>query len=265
MPPNSTRILKHWGLYEDLLAHATAPQDIQFRSYRNGELLSVTKLLPEMQALYDAPHLVLHRGDLLALLVREARRLNVDLNTDCAAADVDFAACTVRTVSGRIFTGDVLIGADGEKSIVRNTLLGRDTSPEPTGRLVYRLTVRSDAMVADPCTRQLIDPPRITCWMGPDTHILCYNLDSKGSCNVAFTTSDDNPTLQRPPGPQPAPIDELRRMFATWDEPLRRMLDLAESAVYWPHLRSRDNDIWTHPCGSFILVGDAAHAMLPHL
>ncbi|KAF2676552.1 FAD/NAD(P)-binding domain-containing protein, partial [Lentithecium fluviatile CBS 122367] len=265
MPPNSTKILKKWGLAAELLSHATSPHEINFRSYRDGDLLSATRLIPEMQAHYAAPHLVLHRGDLLALLLQEARRLNVGLAADCAVADIDFATCKVHTVSGEMFTGDVLIGADGVKSFSRDSLLGRDTSPQPSGKLVYRLTVRSDAIAANPSTRTLIETPKITCWMGPDSHVICYNLDSKGVCNVVLTKSDENPTFQHIAGPQPASIDELHCFFSAWDGTLRHVLDLAESAMYWPLLRSQDVDTWTHPCGAFILIGDAAHSMAPHL
>lgn len=228
-------------------------------------MLSVTPLIPDVQTRYQSPHVVLHRADLLAVLVDEARRLNVELNTGCAAAEIDFSARTVRTVSGRVFTGDIIIGADGEKSSARNLALGQDTAPEATGRLVYRLTVKSAMMMTEQSTKGLVDPPRVTCWLGPDMHILCYNLESRDVCNVVFTRADDTPTQRRPPGPQPVPIDEMRRIFSDWDEPLRRMLDLAESAVYWPALKGRDINTWSHPSGSFILIGDAAHTMPPHL
>lgn len=268
MPPNSTKILGNWGLSDELFLHATSPHRIDFRSYRHGDLLSVASLVPDMQARHHAPHLVLHRGDLLALLLQEARRLDVQLETDCAAVDIDFATCTVSTANGKSFTGDVLIGADGDKSFVRDTLLGKDTSPQPTGKLVYRLTIPSDAIAANSMIRDLIQPPKITCWMGPDSHVVCYNLESKGICNLVLTRSDNDSSSTRHsdiPGPRPASMDELRRFFSAWDEPLRHVLDLADSALYWPLLRGQDVDTWTHPCGSFILIGDAAHSMPPHL
>ncbi|KAH7414381.1 hypothetical protein DE146DRAFT_640153 [Phaeosphaeria sp. MPI-PUGE-AT-0046c] len=265
VPPNATRILDQWGLLSRLLDYATSPLDIQFRSYGSGQILSVTPLIPDLQTRYHSPHLVLHRADLLSVLVDEARRLNVELRTGCAAAEIDFSARTVRTVSGHVFTGDIIVGADGEKSSTRNLAQGQDTAPETTGRLVYRLTVNSDLMMTEKSTRDLVHPPRITCWLGPDMHILCYNLESRDVCNVVFSRADDTPTQQRLPGPQLVAMEEMRRIFPHWDEPLRRMLDLAESAVYWPALKGRDIDTWSHRCGSFILIGDAAHTMPPHL
>jgi 2-polyprenyl-6-methoxyphenol hydroxylase-like FAD-dependent oxidoreductase len=109
---------------------------------------------------YGAPHLVLHRGDLLALLVREARLHGVNIVTDCTAARIDFSACTVCTVSGRVFTGDVLIGADGIKSAARDACLGKDTSPQPTGRLVYRHSIPTHKITANPNIRALVEPEK---------------------------------------------------------------------------------------------------------
>ena len=151
--------MKDLGLTDGLLAAATSPLEINFLSYWNGDPLSVTRLVPDVEAQYHAPHLVLHRGDLLALLLKEARRLNIELWTDCAAAEIDFAACTVLTTSGKIFTSDGLIGADGIKSLVRDALVGEDTTPQPIGRLVYRFTVPTAAMLNQPRIRVLVEHP----------------------------------------------------------------------------------------------------------
>jgi 2-polyprenyl-6-methoxyphenol hydroxylase-like FAD-dependent oxidoreductase len=142
---------------------------------------------------------------------------------------------------------------------------GQDTAPVSTGRLVYRLTVSSPKLHADALTRGLVDPPKVTVWAGPGKHILCYDLDKRGVCNVVFTQQDDTPDLKRAPGRQKADIGVLRKGFEGWDEGLTRTLEMAESAVYWPMVRGREVEGWVSEGGRGLLVGDAAHGMLPHM
>jgi salicylate hydroxylase len=75
-------------------------------------------------------------------------------------------------------------------------------------------------MAADLGTRDLIEPAKITCWMGPYSHVVCYNLDSKGIYNVVLTKSEDSLT-QRMIGPQPVLIDDCVASFPNgtrnWD------------------------------------------------
>jgi salicylate hydroxylase len=142
---------------------------------------------------------------------------------------------------------------------------GKDTAPIPTGRLVYRLTIESDKLAQDPVTRGLVEPAKITCWAGPGAHALCYGLDKRGVCNVVFTKADDTPYVTRNSGPQAADMAALRKGFEGWDVVLRRTLELSDHVVYWPFVRAREVDDWVGEGGRSVLVGDAAHAMLPHM
>jgi hypothetical protein len=88
-------------LSEELSSLATLPLEINFRSCRNGGLLSVTQIVPDLQTSHGAPHLVLHRGDLLAFLLKEARRLDLQLMACCTAAEIGFAALMSALCPGR--------------------------------------------------------------------------------------------------------------------------------------------------------------------
>ena len=102
--------------------------------------------------------------------------------------------------------------------------------------------------------------------MGPDAHVVCYDLVRQGICNVVLTKpNDDMSTRSTPSGPQPTTKESLHTFFADWDEQLRDVISLSTSVMYWPMLASHNVNTWTHLSGTCILIGDAAHSTEPHL
>jgi salicylate hydroxylase len=77
--------------------------------------------------------------------------------------------------NGEVISGDLLIGADGIKSIVRDAVAGgRPKSPVPTGHAAYRAVISTKDMISDPDLKPLIDQAEMISWMGPGKHIIGY-------------------------------------------------------------------------------------------
>ena len=74
---------------------------------------------------------------------------------------------------GRRFAGDVLVGADGIRSAVRD-LAGFEDSLVFSGEMAYRALIPGDLIAADPATRFLVDRYHSTIWYGPDKHLVHY-------------------------------------------------------------------------------------------
>lgn len=55
IPPNSTRIIKEYGLQEKFLEKIVWPANINFRRYATGDIISTTPLHPKMTDTYDFP------------------------------------------------------------------------------------------------------------------------------------------------------------------------------------------------------------------
>lgn len=175
MPPNFTKVMHDWGLLEHVRAKATMPKSIIFRSYRDGQVLYEHQLTPNMEDDFGMPYLMIHRKDILGVLVKAARQLRIDLQVNSPVVKVDSENQSVTIASGETYTADIIVGADGKRSLCRSTIVGSD-QPQPTNTLVYRFTVDPGVIRQEPDLRYLVDPPVITCWLGPRSHAVVYDL-----------------------------------------------------------------------------------------
>lgn len=70
----------------------------------------------------------------------------------------------------KMLEADLVVGADGINSTLREVLLGREDPPTPTGDLAYRLLLKTEEMVKDPELKGLVTDPQVNYWLGPDKH-----------------------------------------------------------------------------------------------
>ncbi|KAJ7016990.1 hypothetical protein C8F04DRAFT_1339361 [Mycena alexandri] len=79
-------------------------------------------------------------ADLLDMLFKLATPyMTLHLNSRVVSLKPDLARVTL--TSGKTFQGDVILGADGVKSMIREVVLGRPDKPLPTGDAAYRAIV----------------------------------------------------------------------------------------------------------------------------
>ncbi|KAI1759505.1 hypothetical protein GGR53DRAFT_513396 [Hypoxylon sp. FL1150] len=266
LPPNSTRIMQDWGLLDQIQDKAAVPELMVFRSYRDGKSLHNHRLWPESKNAFGFPHLLIHRKDILDILVNKARDLGVHLHLDSRVVHINLSARSATTSRGEVFTAHFIIGADGERSFCRAKILDRTEPPCPTGKLVFRFTVDSKIIHQIPEFRPLVDSNPITCWIGPQSHIVAYELPHNKLFNVSLTCPD--PIEGRVQfSPRDAGLDELKRFFAKWDPVLLKLFQYAANVRYWTLLQlPEENRVWLDSeAQSLVLIGDAAHSMLPYL
>ena len=244
--------------------YAYQPEEGTLRSYR-GSVLSEQASGLAVEEKYKAPYLVIHRADLLKVLVSEAQNLGVDIKLGSNVALTDFVKPSISLSSGETYEGDVILGADGERSVCREALLGRLDLPQSTGDLVFRIAVKGRDASQRHDLAELIQRPSVNVWMGPDAHAVSYLLKKDNILNVVLVCPDKtgNGVLY---GPQRADIAELRRAFCDWDPIFNTLLDVQDSDITkWSLLQINEVPKWCHSSGKFALIGDAAHAVLPYL
>ena len=263
VPPNSSKILKKWNILGDIVSRAVQPHDINIHSYKDGHVLAKQNLDPKMQHAYDAPYLVIHRAEYLKVLVKKAKELGVTIQLGSVVKSIDFTNPSILLEDGKTLEADLIIGADGERSLCRDALLGHPDPPRPSGDTVFRTVIPVAQLQKDTALAGLINPPAIHFWLGPDAHALAYILGD-GLLNLVLVCPDF-PGAQATCGPQPADMDLMKDSVKQWDSKFRKLLDIAQQASKWILVECSDLPSWTHPAGKFTLLGDSAHAMLPYL
>jgi len=232
------------------------------RSYRDGKILSKQSIAPTVEDRYGAPYLHVHRADYHRILVKEAKRLGVKIQLDSIVQRIDFDTPRVYIKNKPDFNADLLIGADGLKSVCREALLGRPDPPYLTGDLAYRITVPASAMRKDPILKGLVEQPNINIWMGPDSHAVCYLLKGGDLYNMVLVCPDNLPEFLNQ---AKADLNEMHEFFHNWDPQFRQLLRLCNETSKWRLQNSREMSSWSHPSGKFALLGDACHATQPYL
>ncbi|EPE04140.1 salicylate hydroxylase [Ophiostoma piceae UAMH 11346] len=269
--PNSSRVLFAWGLKDCLEPYATHPRQCNYYGWKGNRLATM-----DFHAYGQAANGVFwdfHRVNLHRALIDRAFELGAHLETNARATKVTteekggFSTSTVHLQDGRSFTGDLVIGADGINSQMREELVGHEDPPTPTGDLAYRLLLDTKDMMADPELREMVDNPQVNYWLGPDAHAVNYILRGGKQLNMVLLVPDN-----LPPGEHATTgtgtSDEMRALYEGWDPRINKLLSLCTSSevLKWRLcIRPGLDPTWTHPSASFTLTGDAVHATLPYL
>jgi salicylate hydroxylase len=123
----------------------------------------------------DANGFVFQRADFHEMLFGIAEPF-MTLRLNCRVVSLDPSVPNLALESGEVVKADVIIGADGVNSTVREFVVGGPDKPIPTGDAAYRAIIPSAELLKDPDLKELIEYPEMTGWMGPNKHIMGYGI-----------------------------------------------------------------------------------------
>ncbi|KAF8209749.1 hypothetical protein K438DRAFT_195741 [Mycena galopus ATCC 62051] len=274
--PNLSRLLIRWGLGEQLEHLGTKPQAITMLrcTYRliyfyssvaahdidsNGERVGWTKWGKAMEENHGAPYYHIHRADLLEMLhALAAPYMKLRLNSK--AVSVDPHAPNVMLENGDIVYGDLIIGADGLKSIVREVVVGASKPPIDSGNSAYRSVISTAGMMTEPDLKDLLDRGEMISWMGPQKHIIGYPIRGKSEYNLVLVRPD---TDAHESYLKEGSVAQMRKDFEGWEPRVQKLLKLVDKTYILPLMYREPLEKWVHVDGKVVLLGDACHPTLP--
>jgi 2-polyprenyl-6-methoxyphenol hydroxylase-like FAD-dependent oxidoreductase len=254
MGPNAARILYRLGLGDGLDREAVRPVGTNQRRWQDGRSLQRAPLNPLCEQLYGAPHLTIHRADLLAVIAAGLPQECVHLGHRLIGLTDGSNVVEARFDNGVRLEADVLVGADGIHSAVRKSLFG-EAAPSFAGCVAYRGLVPS-GRIAD-----LGLELGSQSWVGPGAHFVHYFVARGRLLNFVGWTEHDS--WNREDWTDRATIERALAAFAGWHPQVRRIIAAADSCFIWALFDRDPLPRWS--VGRSTLLGDACHPMYPFM
>lgn len=251
--PNAVKVLRRIGQLDRMASVGLLPDRMWQREWDTGEVTFELRV-DRFPALYGVPQLILHRGDLTEILVSGltpgtlalGKRL-VGLADDGHTVSLDFA-------DGSRAEADIVIGADGINSAIREILLGPE-KPTYTGHVAHRAifpAARLGGMrVAD-----------ATKWWAEDRYFLAYFL-SAARDEIYFVTGVPEPWQRDDFAPMPTDMGGLAAAFEGFHPEVQAIIEACPACMTWPVLVRDPDPLWSR--GRIVVLGDACHPMKPHM
>lgn len=256
--PNATKVLQSIGLGPGLARMATVPEHAAFRHWRTGASIHQARLGSVISEHFGAPYYHLLRSDLMRLLVDAVSQdPRIDLRYGVKVLDFNVLgdAVSVGSKDAR-FTGQVLVGADGIHSSIRDGLFGPQ-APRFTGQVAWRFLVPAARLSPH------VVSPAVTVWWGPGQHFVHY-LVGQGTlvncvCVLESTQWVQESWVQR------GAISDVAADFKGWHPSLSALIDAADAPEIFKWALFDRPEMPSWGTGPVTLLGDACHATLPFL
>ena len=253
MSPNAMKVLRGIGLEVPLRRIAFRPEHQLSRDWDTGKINLDYPFGDVVEERYGAPYLLLHRGDLHALLASLIPEEHIHRGKRVVGLDHLTDGVRLYFQDGTSVEADAVIGADGVHSFIRQRLLGPER-PHYSGRVAYRTTFPASLL------RQPIDD--CAKWWGVDRHIVMY-YTTRAKDEVYFVTSVPEAAWTEESWSLKASTAELRAAFVGFHPSVTGVLEVCPQVNKWAIFERDPLPGWTQ--GNVVLIGDACHPMTPYM
>ncbi|MGW0173289.1 FAD-dependent oxidoreductase [Rhodococcus sp. NPDC003322] len=249
--PSSMQRFREWGIF-DAIAKVSSPSDYFEILTATGEPI-MKDSWPGMDDYEVKTHThLIHRGDFIDALVGVLPEGMVKLGHKLETIEDRGDKSVVTFTNGTTVEADLVVGADGIKSVVRKELFS-DQGPVFSGEHAYRAVIAADA------AQGMATDDNLRMYIGKGTKVYFLPLRHRNDVSFDVTALCADSTW--------SPEAAKENLLATLEGFDERIVQIARDIdMDTVNLRAvYDIDpVETWHSDSVVLVGDAAHSMLHH-
>jgi salicylate hydroxylase len=250
---NATRLLERLGLGERLAAVSAQPSALVFRRWDDGRVIAAHAMDRSYRAAFGAPYYTVHRADLQRVLLEAIDAKVIRLGCRCVEVEDGVEEGRLAFDGGEAAAAHVVLGADGVHSAVRERVAEANAA-------VYSGTVGFRGLVPIEALPSLPDPSPLQFWAGPGRHLLHYPI--AGGSVINFLAVVRHADWTGDAWMEPYEVQDAVDAFAGWHPAVTEMVGAVDEINRWALHDHAPLRRWS--VGRVALLGDAAHAMLPH-
>jgi salicylate hydroxylase len=251
--PQAVKALQAIGVGDQVAAVGNTSPGIYTRNMQTGEFLELNDR-HKAAARYGAPYYTFHRADLLDALASGLDHGAIHLDHRLTGIAERSDRILLAFANGTEVEAEIVIGADGVRSVIRQALYG-DDNPTYTGQMVWRALLNGGDVPAE-----VLEPTGHIQWVGPGCHLLAYYIRGRKLVNIV-TQEDTDKWVEEGWSTRGDP-DEMRLSFPNPEPRLKTLLSVVTACSKWGLFTRPLTQNWGR--GRIQLIGDAAHAMLPN-
>lgn len=256
MGPNIMKIFRRMGIEQQLDQMGSHPDHWFSRDGMSGDYLSRIPLGEFARKEYGASYVTVHRGDLHALQMSTIKPGTLHFNKRLEKIEDLGDQVRLNFTDGTTASADIVIGADGINSKIREELLGHE-APLYSGWVAHRALITRDKLA-----RYDLDFEDCIKWWSEDRHMMVYYTTGKRD-EYYYVTGVPHPELDFDGPFVDSSREEMFEAFQGYHPTVQALIEATDSVTKWP-LRNRNPlPLWSR--GRLVLLGDACHPMKPHM
>jgi len=253
---NGTRLFEEMGIAQQM-AERSCETEVAFFRNEDGSVAGSQLLAREnwYRNEYGYPYYGAFRTHLQSALLTVIGRDTIRLNKQLVKIEERDTEVILHWADGSEDSADVVVGADGIKSVVRQ-YVSPGASPVFTGNSAFR----GLAKTAD--LNLLPEPHSFTDWMGDGMHVLNFPIGKDFEYQTIVVFMDGPEQWLDEAWRVTADAQQIRAHFDGWHPAVNQLLDNVNLGERWGMFQVSPMSSWYR--GRVVLIGDAAHGMMPH-
>ena len=254
--PNVMKIFRRMGIEEKVSAMSSHPDFWFSRDGFTGDYLSRIPLGDYALKEYGAAYITVHRGDLHDVMLSPLGSGTVQFNKQLETIEDTGSEVVMTFTDGATDTADIVIGADGINSRVREELLGVE-APTYSGWVAHRALITGAQLARfnhnfEDCIK----------WWTEDRHMMVYFTTGRRD-EYYYVTGVPEPEWNSSASWVDSSREEMRAAFDGYHPTVQALIDATESVTKWPLKNRNPLPLWSR--NRLVLLGDACHPMKPHM